>query len=86
MIDEVLGVICLVFAIVGVCAVLSFIFSCWGHDNDASDIDWQFSYESVSMYYWLYCGYLYDSVCGQGDCASCALGNPREEEIMPLAA
>ena len=76
MIDEVLGVICLVFTIVGICAVLSFIFSCWGHDNDASDIDWQFSYESVyfhySMYYWFYRWYLYDSICGQGDCVSCA--------------
>nr|DAW77149.1 MAG TPA: hypothetical protein [Caudoviricetes sp.] len=40
MINEVLGVVCLVCAIVGVCAVLSFIFSCWGHDNDIGDIDW----------------------------------------------
>ena len=61
MIDEVLGVVCLVCAIVGVCAVLSFIFSCWGHDNDTGDID-----------YWLYRWYLYDSVCGKGDCVSCA--------------
>nr|DAG95893.1 MAG TPA: hypothetical protein [Herelleviridae sp.] len=40
MIDEVLGAVCLVCSIVGVCAVLSFIFSCWGHDNDTGDIDW----------------------------------------------
>lgn len=40
MIDEVLGVVCLVFAIVGICAVLSFIFSCWGDDDESGGIDW----------------------------------------------
>lgn len=39
MISEVLGIIYLVCVIVGVCAVLPFIFSCWGHDNDAGDDD-----------------------------------------------
>ena len=76
MIDEVLEAVCLVCAIVGVCAVLSFIFSCWGHDNDTGDIDWQFSYESAyfhcPMCYWFYRWYLYDSVCGKGNCVSYA--------------
>ena len=76
MIDEVLGVVCLVCAIVGVCAVLSFVFSCWEHDNDAGDIDWQLSHEFAYLYYpmrhWLYRWYLYDSVCDQGDGVSCA--------------
>lgn len=40
MINEVLGVVCLVFTIVGFGAVLFFVFSSWGHDNDTGDIDW----------------------------------------------